>query len=60
MPTLGGLRRRGYTPEASWNHVLEIYVSGKDAVLHALPLEGVPMGPPERYDLDYWLACGFD
>ncbi|MGC9315764.1 MAG: glutamine--tRNA ligase, partial [bacterium] len=39
MPTLSGLRRRGYTPEAIWNFCLHIGVSKADSMVDIALLE---------------------
>jgi len=39
MPTLSGLRRRGYTPEAIWNFCLHIGVSKADSLVDIALLE---------------------
>ena len=48
---------RGYLPERTWNHVIDVYVQGKDVRLVTVGLEGVPLARPEHYDLDYWAGC---
>lgn len=45
---------RGYLPENTWNHFVEVFVCGKNIQLHVVPLEGEQLARVEHYDLAFW------